>query len=1662
MGPHSMYAGRRAGKRASLLVPLFLFAMAGYGQTTFWSTSGAGNFLTAGNWSNGVPDMATNATIANGTIGTPTVVNLNGSAGSVLDLTLGANDSLNVNLNSSLSIYGASASNGGTITVTAGSGNNTFLELDSNVALTGSGTLTLSYGDHNGNAFVEESGGSFTLTNSSTIEGDGIIGNGGLTFANATGGIVNANVSAQSLTLNGTGGITNAGLLEATGGGVLQISSNVANAGGNITANDGTVDVSATVTGGTLTTLGTGLLQTVGTATLDTVTIASLSTYTGGLGTTTALLGTITNMGNLQLDSGSGHNTFLGISSNTTLQGGGTVTLNSGDINGLVYIQQNSSNLTLTNMDNQVQGYGDIGNSGLTFANATGGIVDANVMAQTLTLDGTGGITNAGLLEATGGGVLQISSNVANAGGNITANSGTVDVSATVTGGTLTTLGTGVMQTGVAATLDTVTIASLSTYTGGLGTTTSLLGTITNLGNLQLDAGSGHNTSLGISSNTTLQGGGTVTLNSGDTNGLVYVVENSSNLTLTNMDNQVQGYGDIGHGGLTFVNSVGGTVDANVTGRTLTLDGAGGITNPGLLEATAGGTLQVSTPVNNFGGNVTANGGIVSVSSVIQGGTLNSLGGGTLQTTGSATLDGTSQGPLTISGGSTYTGIPNSQTTLMGMIIDQGNIQMNAGSGTNTYINVVADTTLQGGGTVTLSSGDNNGHAYIQETGGSFTLTNEITIQGYGVIGNGGLTLANASGGAIDANVPGQTLTVNPTGGFTNTGGTTEASNGGILALSTSVIDNAGGTIVVNGASSSVQFVNNVSIQGGTLTSLNGGTLGVPGTSITLDGSTEGALTLSSGSTYTGGLNTNTSLLGTIVNNGTIQLAAGSGNNTSLYVAANTTLQGGGVVTLNSGDDNGQVWVQQASGGLTLTNVDNTFQGYGIIGHGGLAFANDAAGTIDANASGQTLFVNGTGNVVNAGLLEATGNGTLNITNLVANAGANITANGGTVLINGGATIEGGTLNSLNGGALGVGASSSATLDGSTLGTITLSPGSTYAGGLNSVTNVVGTLDNQGNIQLNAGSGNNTSLNLNGATTLMGGGTVTLNSGDNNGQVYVLSGAGSALTNVDNTVQGYGDIGHGTLSLSNGSSGIIDANSPGNTLLLDGSGNVTNAGSLEATNGGLLKIANVVTNSGNVTSSAGTVDLVGGTIQGGTLNGPGLETTGAATLDGSTNGPLTLSAGSVYTGGLNTTTTAFGTLDNQGNLQINAGSGTNTVLTLSANATLLGGGTVTLNSGDDNGQAFIQETVAGMTLTNSQDVIEGYGVIGNGGLSLLNGVAGTVLANIPGQTLVVNAAGAVTNDGTFQADDSTLSLVSLVSNFSGNTLTAGTWTASNGGTVSFEGTVNSIVTNDATLILSGAGSGIQTKTGAGNTYQQLEQTLASNGGTLEVLGGRDFPAANSLANNGLIQLGGGTLTAPSLSNGPAATLAGFGTFSPTGGVAIANGAQLSPGGAVAGQRIATLSFGGSLTFGSGGIYVFDLKNAPSAVAGTDYDTINVAGPLSVTAAPLTPFSITLRSIDPATGNPGLANFNAAQPYSWTLVTAGSVSGFSPADFSFDTSGFQNPLGGGTFLVGQSGNMLTLNFTPVPEPGTWALMLGGLGALAVAGVRRRPRFHSPTT
>jgi hypothetical protein len=296
-----------------------------------------------------------------------------------------------------------------------------------------------------------------------------------------------------------------------------------------------------------------------------------------------------------------------------------------------------------------------------------------------------------------------------------------------------------------------------------------------------------------------------------------------------------------------------------------------------------------------------------------------------------------------------------------------------------------------------------------------------------------------------------------------------------------------------------------------------------------------------------------------------------------------------------------------------------------------------------------------------------------------------------------------------------------------------------------------------------------------------------------------------------------------------------------------------------------------------------------------------------------------------------------------------------------------------------------------------------------------------------------------------------------LTNFSGTTLTGGTWIASGGGTLTFVNPTNAIATNGpaTTLELSGSTSNIR----SGPTNQTLEQTLTTNDGTLEVLGARNFASTSTgIANNGSIQLGGGILTASSLTNGAGSTLSGFGTFNPTGGVSIGGGAAVSPGSPSANNYVATLSFN-SLVLGGGGIGTFDVENA-SGAAGVGYDTLSVAGTLSITATSGTPFSVNLESINPGTGLPGAATFNLAQSYQWTVASAGSITGFSASDFTLNTAAFTNGLGGGSLSFSSNGTDIFLNFTPVPEPSTWVLITGGVAMVALGLRKRRGARASP--
>jgi hypothetical protein len=127
-------------------------------------------------------------------------------------------------------------------------------------------------------------------------------------------------------------------------------------------------------------------------------------------------------------------------------------------------------------------------------------------------------------------------------------------------------------------------------------------------------------------------------------------------VTLTNVDNTIQGAGVIGNGGLTMINGPAGKILANVPGQTLVINGSGGVTNNGTMQVNAGSTMQVATSFTQ-----SAPGALLSVNGVLSFTAPATIGGGTLAGTGTVTVGGA--GTLTSSGHvapGTYGGAPGS------------------------------------------------------------------------------------------------------------------------------------------------------------------------------------------------------------------------------------------------------------------------------------------------------------------------------------------------------------------------------------------------------------------------------------------------------------------------------------------------------------------------------------------------------------------------------------------------------------------------------------------------------------------------------------------------------------------------------------------------------------------------------------------------------------------------------------------------------------------------------------------------------------------------------------------------------------------------------------------------------------------------------------------
>ena len=783
--------------------------------------------------------------------------------------------------------------------------------------------------------------------------------------------------------------------------------------------------------------------------------------------------------------------------------------------------------------------------------------------------------------------------------------------------------------------------------------------------------------------------------------------------------------------------------------------------------------------------------------------------------------------------------VPNSGEIDIISTTDPANLQIPGGGAT-----------LIGGGTVTLSGLDAGINA-APGFAGTQTLTIENqTIQGVGDVGRSDINLVNQLGGLIVANVDGETLVVDAAGSLINSG-TLRASGGGILELhdaGSGDITNTGGTIEALD-DSEVLLTNNARIAGGVLSTTGTGQfrVGVSQNAFLENLTLNGSLVADN--------NSDIHVTGTINNNGWIDIVS-TGNQTDLELnSTNVTLTGGGIVTL-SGSNAGIN--DDLAAAQTLTIGDQTIQGQGNIGRNASSFVNEAEGLIDANVDGGTLIIDA-GSFTNSGTLRASNGGILELRDAGSadfdNADGTIEAlNDSEVLLTNNARILGGVLSTTGTGQFRVGVSQNAFLENPTLN------GSLVADN-NSDIHVTGTINNNGWIDI-VSTGSPTDLETSSnAVTLTGGGTVTL-IGDDAGIADGTSFTSDTITIANQTIQGVGNVGRGSIIFFNQISGLINANVEDGTLVIEAG--ITNNGMLRASGGGILELRDT-----DFANADGTIEALSNSevlltnstsIVGGVLSADG---TGQFRVGPNQNvflEDLTLNGSLVADN--NSDTHIEGTIINTGSIEIvSTGSPTNLETSAATGATLTGGGTVTL-IGDDagirDGTSFAADTI-----TIVDQTIQGVGNVGRNGINLVNQADGLIDANVDGETLVVDVGSSLINSGTLRASGGGI-LELRDAGFSDIANTGGTIEALNGSEV--------LLTTNAEIVggvLSTTGTG-QIRVGASQNAFLEDLTLngslvADNDSDTGILGVINNTGSIEIVSTGSqtdleVTFGGATLT----------------------------------------------------------------------------------------------------------------------------------------------------------------------------------------------------------
>jgi len=555
---------------------------------------GNGAWSNGNNWCGGVPnggDVFIGACKSN----PPSIVTVDiwGRAGN-LTIDNSAN-SLTVIYPNRLTLSASSISNAGTLALSGNNIANQGAQMQltgTTVTLSGSGMFLMNDAPN----LVLGGNTSTTLVNQQTIRGAGTLGAGGVFDLNNQS-LVDAQGTNPLNIQNNFGSVLNTGTMQASNGGTLQFMlggnpGTLSNAGGTIKALDGsTVRLSsnAYINGGTLTTAGSGLIHGVngGLSNLTNSGLFQVGGFTGFGSAGIHLGGTITNTGTIRIGSPAWGDDVTLVDTSVTLTGGGT--LNFANANESI-VGGNPAGNTLTNSNNTISGTGILGGgNGLTLINS--GTVDANASTP-LFLDLP--VTNSATMQASNGGELRTQGAINNAGGTIQAldKSKVTLVSNTITGGTLATAGSGVVQTTPGQPLlDGVTNTGLLSVASG--NQVALKDTITNSGTISLDDPG----NFIISGPVTLAGHGEVALSNNANN---FISGQGSSPSLSNVANLIDGAGTIS---VNLMNQLGGTVLAHFS-NPLNLQGPT-VTNQGTFQANAGSTLAIlaGASFTNFSGN---------------------------------------------------------------------------------------------------------------------------------------------------------------------------------------------------------------------------------------------------------------------------------------------------------------------------------------------------------------------------------------------------------------------------------------------------------------------------------------------------------------------------------------------------------------------------------------------------------------------------------------------------------------------------------------------------------------------------------------------------------------------------------------------------------------------------------------------------------------------------------------------------------------------------------------------------------------------------------------------------------------------------------------------------------------------------------------------------